>query len=328
MPSMSSESLRWFEIPAVLVEPMIRMLRLGNAAVDTLFYDVTKVSQALRSHGVIVDLDPDEDAEGPAPFRASVELDALSNPEGSILVVDPAAKPEITRYKDVGAFLAGPDAGQIKTISVTGVGSSALGSAAFAWNISTALGEKVVAIVPGYGVADVVQQALGGWFGFGMHNWWIKQLTQNVLAETQPHVASIGRGLLATVPGHRQASTGVPVFRKGSGSSDVLHEILGKLPNVIRVIGHSKGALVIENAIASLDGAADRLRVITLGCPVGEDTAAQSYDQILGWFDPLGMLNAWGHRPERRVFAHHSTNTLIPLSMRVAREVESSADAA
>jgi hypothetical protein len=31
-----------------------------------------------------------------------------------------------------------------------------------------ALGEPVVAIVPGYGLADVVPQALGGWFGFEM----------------------------------------------------------------------------------------------------------------------------------------------------------------
>ena len=51
--------------------------------------------------------------------------------------------------------------------TITGVGSSALGSAALAWDISVALRQSVLAIVPGYGVADAVLQGLGGWFGFG-----------------------------------------------------------------------------------------------------------------------------------------------------------------
>jgi hypothetical protein len=35
-------------------------------------------------------------------------------------------------------------------------------------------GKPVAAIVPGYGLAGVVQQALGGWFGFEMYSYWIK----------------------------------------------------------------------------------------------------------------------------------------------------------
>jgi hypothetical protein len=42
------------------------------------------------------------------------------------------------------------------------VGSSSLGSAALAWDISIALRKSVLAIVPGYGMADVILQALGG----------------------------------------------------------------------------------------------------------------------------------------------------------------------
>jgi hypothetical protein len=52
--------------------------------------------------------------------------------------------------------------------TITGVGSSALGSAALAWDISVALQKPVLAIVAGYGVADVFLQALGGWFAFGL----------------------------------------------------------------------------------------------------------------------------------------------------------------
>ncbi len=69
-------------------------------------------------------------------------------------------------------------------MSITGVGSSALGSVAFAWNLSVALGRPVAAIVPGYGVADVVQQALGGWYGFGLTAW-IKKMTQEGHPEVQ-----------------------------------------------------------------------------------------------------------------------------------------------
>jgi hypothetical protein len=33
------------------------------------------------------------------------------------------------------------------------------------------------------------------------------------------------------------------------------------------------------------------------------------------------ILNSWWHLPESRPLAHHSTNTFIPLSMRVADTV-------
>jgi hypothetical protein len=35
----------------------------------------------------------------------------------------------------------------------------------------------------------------------------------------------------------------------------------------------------------------------------------------------LGILNSWWHVPEFRPLTHHSTNTFIPLSMRVADTV-------
>ena len=207
----------------------------------------------------------------------------------------------------------------MKTASVTGVGSSALGSVAFAWNISTALDEPVAAIVPGYGVADVIQQGLGGWFGFGLHSWWIKQTAQEVLAHTMPQTARIGRHLMMTAPGHAEANTGAPVFQRGNGSSDVLHAILKEVTNISRVFGHSKGALVIENAILSLPReTTERLKVVTFGCPIAEDTPTAGYSQFLGVIDGLGLLNSWGNPPETVVPTHHSTNTSIPLSMPVS----------
>jgi hypothetical protein len=36
------------------------------------------------------------------------------------------------------------------------------------------------------------------------------------------------------------------------------------------------------------------------------------------------VLNSWGHQPEQRPLAHHSTNSYIPLSLPVATLVEES----
>jgi Resolvase, N terminal domain len=52
-----------------------------------------------------------------------------------------------------------------------------------------------------------------------------------------------------------------------------------------------------------------------------EQFARTKYTQYLGWLDALGILNSWWHVPEFRPLTHHSTNTFIPLSMRVADTV-------
>src|SRR6478752_5916876 len=74
--------------------------------------------------------------------------------------------------------------------TITGVGSSALGSAALAWDISVALEKPVLAIVPGYGVADVVLQGLGGWLAFGLHDF----LSSKTLIQTGLATCCAGDG--------------------------------------------------------------------------------------------------------------------------------------
>ena len=157
MATTGSDTLSWFEVPRPFIEPMLRALRLGNTALDALFYDVNTVAEDLLSHGSIVVAG--EASTGPSTISvmtkafSNLDLSALSNPEGSILVVDSGRPPHVTPFGDVRTFLSWANAqGQnVATASVTGVGSSALGSVAFAWNISTALDEPVAAIVPGYG---------------------------------------------------------------------------------------------------------------------------------------------------------------------------------
>src|SRR5437588_455550 len=110
-------------------------------------------------------------ARGEKPPSRIIDFDALSDPEGSLLFIDATTAPYVHKYQSVKKFLESPyqETRDVDIATITGVGSSALGSAALAWDISVALEKPVLAIVPGYGVADVVVQALGGWFAVGVH---------------------------------------------------------------------------------------------------------------------------------------------------------------
>jgi len=324
MATTGSDAFNWFEVPRPFLEPTLRALRLGNTALDALFYDVSRMVTDLFLHGSIVvkgaAVSPSSHISEMTKGFRQLDLSALSNPEGSILVVDAGRPPRIIQFEDVASFTSWVKAHghTLRTASVTGVGSSALGSAAFAWNISTALDEPVAAIVPGYGVADALQQGLGAWFG--VYNWWVKQMAQDLLAHTTPLPARSDRHLTMTAAGHaEEANTGASVFRRCSGPSDVLHAILKDVPHIDRVFGHSKGALVIKNAIESLPReTTQRLHIVTFGCRIAEDTPTTRYSQFLGLIDGVGLLNSWGNPPETLIPAHHSTNTSIPLSMSVS----------
>ncbi|HEX4508326.1 MAG TPA: hypothetical protein VH722_21540 [Alphaproteobacteria bacterium] len=304
-----------FEIPRPLIEPALHACRFFNTSLDSLFYDVPSLVRTLKSRGVTVGT-----AAADSGRAGELDLSALTDPEGSLLIVDPRNSPYIRAFHDVDLFLQSDEPGvqEITIATITGVGSSALGSAALAWNIAEALGAPALAIVPGYGVADVISQALGGWYGFGLHDFLnVKANLQAALGSIAPKTARIGRALSASAPGSRQLPNGAPVFRTGCGSSDVLHSVMEQR-KLRWVVGHSKGALAIHNALGSLD--ADRvkgLQVVTLGCPVAEDVEGVTYHQYLGLFDALGQLNAWGHLPETWVPTDHSTNPTLPMSMPV-----------
>ena len=303
------------------------------------FYDVGVLWRQLFAQGIRIStaIDAPAGQVRSAAFRTMithvVNLSAATDPEGVILVVDAQHPPFIERYADVRDFLksglefagtqtSSPDApptSQVKAVSVTGVGSSALGSAAFAWNVSEALGEPVAAIVPGYGLADIIPQGLSGFFGYGLADY-VRELGEQALAVMAPQMAAIGRRLSRSIPEHTTplAAEG-PAFRRGSPESDILHAILEHAPQITRLYGHSKGSLCIGNAIAGLHpDRAKALEVTTFSAVIQEDSPAR-FDQILGRIDPLGQLNSWGNLPERWIEAWHSTNTMLPLTVPVAK---------
>ena len=307
-----------FELPKWLVEPAVRSCRLFNTALDFIFYDVPSLRLALAAK------DAPMQARGEKPPSRIIGFDALSDPEGSLLLIDATTAPYVHKYQSVETFLESPypETREVDIATITGVGSSALGSAALAWDVSVALEKPVLAIVPGYGVADVVLQGLGGWFAFGLHDFLnSKTMIQTGIAMAAPETARIGRNLAASTPQEPTAPGGAPIFRYGSGSSDALHALLEHRATPFRLlVGHSKGALQINNAIQSLPAERTRgLRVVTLGCPIGENVAGVDYHQYLGLFDALGQLNAWGHWPEHWPPTWHSTNPVLPPAMAAGR---------
>ena len=311
--SIAELMLKAFELPEWLVEPAVRSCRLFNTALDFVFYDVPTLRAALRER------DAPMCARDEKPPSRIIDFDALSNPEGSLLLIDATTAPYVHQYLSVEKFLASPyqETRDVDIATITGVGSSALGSAALAWNISLALEKPVLAIVPGYGVADVVLQGLGGWFAFGLHDFLgSKTAIQTGIAMVAPQAARIGRELPASTP-QEPTARGAPIFRYGSGSSDVLHALLEYRVTPFRLlVGHSKGALQINNAIQSLPAERTKgLHVVTLGCPIGESVSGVDYHQYLGLFDALGRLNAWGHWPDHWPPTWHSTNPALPPAM-------------
>src|SRR5258708_37195648 len=166
MATTGSDAFTW----PPFIEPTLRALRLGNTALDALFYDVGRMVTDLFLHGSIVvkgaAVSPSSRISEMTKGFSQLDLSALSNPEGSILVVDAGRPPRITQFEDVAHFISWVKAHgrTLRTASVTGVGSSALGSAAFAWNVSTALDEPVAAILPGSAVPHPIHPELASWF--------------------------------------------------------------------------------------------------------------------------------------------------------------------
>lgn len=317
--------LPFYELPKEFVEPAVRSCRWFNTLLDFVFYDVPTLRVALTDKDASV-----TDSAAPRPSLIT-DFDALSDPEGSLLIVDAKSEHPVHEYRSVEEFLAAQDTRHIDTVTITGVGSSALGSAALAWDVSVALGRPVVAIVPGYGVADVMLQALGGWFAFGLYNaLHSKTWIQTGLAMVAPETARIGRKLAASIP-HEPMVNGAPVSRSGSGSSDALHALLQSPEHHFKLlVGHSKGALQIENALHSLDQPDMRkdLRVVTLACPISKDVDNVTYDQYLGIFDALGNLNAWGNWPDHWSATWHTTNPFLPPAMNAGEMTRESVTAA
>ena len=256
-----------------------------NAVLDNFFYDTTRLSLDERA-----------------------KLTPLADREGSIIVLPPSnSDREIRHYSHALRFMTkeGPS---IRAIAVAGVGSSALGAAALARELADALDTDVAGIVTGYGLSDMMSEALGGWFAFGAADR-IRHTMERAFARMRP------AALAESVPA-------------GSDAAATLAEILlAAPPKLDMLVAHSKGSLVVAHALQryvdDLEGDDSplfkRLHIVTLGAVVGVPAEFKHVKQYLGAYDWFGGANSsLGVTHERVPGVSHHLNPGFPYHMRVA----------
>jgi hypothetical protein len=262
--------------------------RQRNAVLDAAFYDLGTVT-------------PDE-ARHLAPWLAQ---------EGGILIVPPSGQGEVVVCPTIAAF-AEQGGADVRSLAVAGVGSSALGSAAFARNIADATGAAVAAVVSGYGVADVITEGLGGWFWFGTVNR-LRHTFEYIdrLSEDVPHAAAASSDGLAL--------NGLGISR----DTAILLELLADKRFAFSLLtGHSKGNLILAETLYALVGRARHLGeplqldplIVTFSAAIALPDHFRRIIDVMGSIDNFGVLNSTpGIRIDRWVpGAWHHTNTRWP----------------
>lgn len=260
-----------------------------NTMLDWFFYDVGGLT-------------PEERAQ----------LVSEPNEEGSILVVWPRqarGAVGIRRFSGYESLRAAPG-DPVRRFTIAEVGSSGIGAAAFARTVADHHDEPVGAIVAGYGVADLLTEAMGGWFVMGGANR-VMQMYQDALdrpgAEPAPVPAS-GRKTRSTVE-HRH------------NSSALFNLLLDPDRQVRSVAGHSKGCLSIAFALEALvrcgrkDAVArqSEMRVTTVGTVTALPGAFCNLGQYLGELDWFGGMNSQLTLDYTTVpGAWHHLNTALP----------------
>jgi hypothetical protein len=152
----------------------------------------------------------------------------------------------------------------IRAIAIAGVGRSTLGTAALARNVADALGIDVAGIIAGYGVSDVMTEALGGWLAFGAAD----------------RISHMIEKFFDRLPGDNEVSTLAEI-------------LLADPPKLELLVAHGKGALVARSALEQYvddlkgdeSGMFKRLRVTTLGSVVELPAQFKAVKQYLGAFD-------------------------------------------
>lgn len=280
--------------PAKALRAPLKASLLGlewrNAALDALFYNIEVITP--------------QEVERLAAWEA---------PEGAMLLVPPSGKGSVKAFSEMQEFLdAG--GGKAKALAVAGVGSSAIGSAAFAREIANALGGPVAAVVSGYGLSDVMTEALGGFFLFG---------ALNSLRHSFEGLDRAARTL--SMRSDSLTSVEADSFLRLSKDTATLIALLESPAfEVPLLIGHSKGNLVLSEALYALrkqeklGPVSARTQIITISAKVGmpREFIGKVFD-VMGQFDGFGALNS---RPDIKADylvpgAWHSTNPKFPFDM-------------
>jgi hypothetical protein len=286
--------------------PLGLAMKTRNAMFDSVFYDVSSLT-----------------------FSEWLSLNPLKDRKGMIIVVSPTGSVSpttglpkgIRQYSSAPEFMASDDWNSVFAVAVTGVGSSAVGTAALARNVADAckatIGGDVAGVVSGFGASDVVQEGLGGYFFYGMLNQYrfmLEKAIQNMGAvvsdsfaksdDIQKQVADI----LGTSP-EDDVPIGVDVYALECILSAIL---LHRNTSIRLLVGHSKGNLLIADAVNHMSNQLknvenvkhvkhvkdkvflQNLAVVTLGAVVdiADMIPKENQYQFLGSLDSLGLCNS------------------------------------
>ena len=262
-----------------LREAVLEGYRRRNAVLDAFFYDVKVIS----------------------PFETGTLAPWLAH-EGALLIVPPTGAGALSVCPDIESFAAAGGAAT-RILAVAGVGSSALGTAAFARNVADAFGEPVAALVSGYGMADMLAEAAGGWLWFGALNR-LRHMAEgfdDALRGTvfQPNYA----GLNTTA--HHSLDT-----------RTLCALLTDRRFRFSLLTGHSKGNLVISEALYTLrDAHADErlsdIAIVTISAAIAMPPRYRNIIDVMGEVDWFGAMNStYGIGVEYRAKnAGHHTNT-------------------
>ncbi|MDK9695638.1 MAG: hypothetical protein OEL76_04545 [Siculibacillus sp.] len=277
-------ALPWRLLPRPTGDAFLAAFRHRNALLDALFYDVHLVTA--------------EEAEALAPSKAR---------EGTILIVPPTGAGSLKVCSTVESWLdAGGDA--ISTLTVAGVGSSALGTAAFARNVADAVGAPVAAVVSGYGLADLVTEATGGFLWFAglttLHDLWERldrSLDRIRDAATDPLAAGSD-----------------PIVAERD--SDVVRALLcERRAKFDLIVAHSKGNMVVGEALHALqredrvraDLIGETVHIVSISSRLQMPRSCRQVTEIVGRWDLIGSFATRRDGPPDVVVpdAWHHTNT-------------------
>jgi hypothetical protein len=269
--------------------------RLRNTGVDALYYDV----KALTAD------------------EAFYISDSLAS-EGLIMIVPPSGGPMLTLCESVEEYRlrGGRD---VHALAVAGMGGSAIGAAAFARNVANAIGEPVAAVVSGYGLGDIVNEAIGGAFLFG----WLGHIRSNLEVIDD----MVGRPKLGAY-GKRDAEAEHETSR-GLDADTVASLLADPALSFTLIAGHSRGNRVIADALhavktsdpSRLETLSNTARIVTFGGRIKMPDAFADVTDVVGELDWFGELNS---RPKiatdiRVPFCGHSTNTDLPGAIKVTK---------
>lgn len=283
--------------PAAMAEFMTRLglrgMRGQNYVLDAIFYDV-----ALLTIGE----------------QAALSM-ALPHDE-QVLTVPPEGPISVETLHDWEAKEAAAVQGAGRRhVALAGLGSSALGAAAFARAIARAVQEPVLAPISGNLLTRLSAETLAGWTMFGQVEGMYAWLTA-------------GRRFFDAMlpPAWRLGDTNNSGQAWESPSRDetaVLSRMIAALDargRKLSLYGHSRGSLLIRSVLQTHMLTRGQLEAVHGFGVVLEWPDQMPVRQYLGTFDGFGHLNSKIHLPHRRLpMIGHHCNSLIEGSIPVTR---------